>query len=60
MIWGIDLGERKSFCYRVRGVKRLRIVDASILPSPISGNPNSVVIAIAERASDLILGRTFN
>ncbi|XP_033351248.1 neither inactivation nor afterpotential protein G isoform X1 [Bombus vosnesenskii] len=45
---------------QVRGVKRLRIVDASILPSPISGNPNSVVIAIAERASDLILGRTFN
>ncbi|KAK9309695.1 hypothetical protein QLX08_000698 [Tetragonisca angustula] len=45
---------------RVRGVKRLRIIDSSVLPSPISGNPNSVVIAIAERASDVILDRTSN
>ncbi|CAK9825372.1 Neither inactivation nor afterpotential protein G [Anthophora retusa] len=45
---------------RVRGVSRLRIIDASVLPSPISGNPNSVLIAIAERASDLIADRTFH
>ncbi|XP_017880219.1 neither inactivation nor afterpotential protein G [Ceratina calcarata] len=45
---------------RVKGVNKLRIVDASVLPSPISGNPNSVLIAIAERASDLIIDRTFN
>ncbi|CAD1477551.1 unnamed protein product [Heterotrigona itama] len=45
---------------RVRGVKRLRIIDSSVLPSPISGNPNSVVIAIAERASDVILDRASN
>ena len=41
-------------------MKRLRIIDSSVLPSPISGNPNSVVIAIAERASDVILDRTSN
>ncbi|XP_029053099.1 neither inactivation nor afterpotential protein G isoform X1 [Osmia bicornis bicornis] len=43
---------------RVRGVNGLRIIDASVIPSPISGNPNSVLIAMAERASDLIIGRT--
>nr|XP_003705892.1 PREDICTED: neither inactivation nor afterpotential protein G [Megachile rotundata] len=43
---------------RVRGINGLRIIDASVIPSPISGNPNSVIIAMAERASDLIIGRT--
>ncbi|XP_076249639.1 neither inactivation nor afterpotential protein G [Calliopsis andreniformis] len=42
---------------RVKGVDGLRIMDASILPSPISGNPNSVLIAMAERVSDLIIDR---
>ncbi|XP_043495262.1 neither inactivation nor afterpotential protein G [Polistes fuscatus] len=43
---------------RVRGVNGLRIMDASILPSPISGTPNSVLIAMAERAFDLIFEKT--
>ncbi|KAM0724913.1 Neither inactivation nor afterpotential protein G [Formica fusca] len=45
---------------RVKGVSGLRIMDASVVPSPISGTPNSVLIAMAERASDIILDRTFN
>ncbi|XP_011311229.1 neither inactivation nor afterpotential protein G [Fopius arisanus] len=40
---------------RVNGIRKLRIVDASILPNPISGTPNSVIIAIAEKAADVIL-----
>ncbi|XP_046609702.1 neither inactivation nor afterpotential protein G-like isoform X1 [Neodiprion virginianus] len=40
---------------RVIGVNGVRIVDASILPSPISGMPNSVIIAMAERAADIIM-----
>jgi len=43
---------------RVKGVSGLRIMDASVVPSPISGTPNSVLIAMAERASDLILDRS--
>lgn len=33
----------------------MRIIDASIMPTPISGAPNSVIIAISERAADVIL-----
>jgi choline dehydrogenase len=42
---------------RVRGVERLRVVDASVLPTVPRGNTNAPVIAIAERAADLISGR---
>ncbi|MEZ5774222.1 MAG: GMC family oxidoreductase N-terminal domain-containing protein [Hyphomicrobiaceae bacterium] len=42
---------------RVRGVEGLHVVDASVFPRQIRGNPSSTIVAIAERASDLILGR---
>lgn len=39
---------------RVHGIRRLRVVDASIMPTIVRGNTNVPVIMIGEKASDLI------
>jgi len=41
---------------RVKGIDGLRVVDASLMPSMVSSNPNAVVMMMAEHASDMILG----
>jgi len=42
---------------RVKGIGGLRVVDGSVMPQITSGNPNSPIIMIGERAASLIRGQ---
>jgi choline dehydrogenase len=43
---------------RVHGVGGLRVADASIMPTVVSGNTNAAAIMIGERAADLVRAST--
>src|SRR5271168_4144937 len=40
---------------RVRGFERLRVIDASIMPTVVSGNTNAASVMIGEKGSDMVL-----
>ncbi|RJG22078.1 GMC family oxidoreductase [Massilia cavernae] len=43
---------------RVRGIRGLRVIDASIMPTVPGANTNAAAIMIGEKGADLVLGRT--
>jgi len=50
-----DQGAVLDSDFRVRGVKRLRVVDASVMPRITSGNTNAPTVMIAEQGASFIL-----
>ncbi|MBM3347900.1 MAG: choline dehydrogenase, partial [Betaproteobacteria bacterium] len=52
---GVDAGAVLDTSLRVRGVGRLRVIDASSMPEISAGNTNAPVIMMAEKGADLIL-----
>jgi choline dehydrogenase len=40
---------------RVRGVRRLRVMDASIMPRIVGSNPNAAIIMIGEKGAAMAL-----
>jgi len=53
---GSDPGAVVDLELRVRGIEGLRVADASVMPSIPTANTNATVLAIAERAADLVSG----
>ena len=51
---GIDAGAVVDPALRLNGIERLRVVDASIMPTLISSNTNACAIMIGEKGADLI------
>ena len=55
---GTDAASVVDPSLNVRGVQGLRVMDASVLPNNTVANPNASIVAMAERAADVILGMT--
>ena len=52
---GSDAGSVVDPELRVRGVERLRVIDASVMPSVTSANTNAPTIMVAERGAGMVL-----
>ena len=42
---------------KVKGVRNLRVIDASVMPHLVSGNTNAASVVIGDKGADLVMGR---
>jgi choline dehydrogenase-like flavoprotein len=54
---GVDADAVVGRDMQVRGIGGLYVVDASVMPTITTGPTNAAIVAMAERASDLLRGR---
>jgi choline dehydrogenase len=52
---GSDPGAVVDERLRVRGFDKLRVIDASVMPSIVSGNTNAAAVMIGEKGADMVL-----
>jgi choline dehydrogenase-like flavoprotein len=51
---GVDEAAVVDPSLKVRGIERLRVIDASVMPKLTSGNTNGPTMALAEKGADLV------
>jgi choline dehydrogenase len=54
---GVDAAAVVDAQCRVHGIESLRVIDAAVFPTQISGNPHATAMMLGDRAADMILGR---
>lgn len=54
LIGTCSMGEVVDSSLKVKGVERLRVIDASVFPGHVSGNIMSTTYAVAEKGADLV------